>query len=198
MVDEVRERQIEAAHKAAYITKINPDLDLAGILDKLKLPSIDLNCSLWLAQELDLIGESDKETGRVEFLHDPEDGWKFGTGVERIRRQLVYALEQLAKKESDLTVEEVDGWCQGYAQHDIDIALATLVEERVIGTYDLTDPKDLKSTYTFYTLYENTEQMWGKTRFKVQPTGEEVPDNTTDDSDMETISDEEIAESENK
>ena len=178
MTDEIRERQIENAHKAAYIIKSNPDLDLAGILDKLKMPAIDINCSLWLAQELDLISEPNKETGNVEFLHDPEDGWKFGTGIERIRRQLVYALEQLAKKENDLTIEEVEGWCQGYALHDIEIARKTLVEERVIGTYELTDPKDLQSTYTFYTLYEHSEQMWGKTRFKVQPTGEEVPDNS--------------------
>lgn len=194
MTDEVRDRQIEAAHKAAYIIKSNPDLELAGILDKLKMPAIDINCSLWLAQELDLISEPNKETGKVEFLHDPESGWQFGTGIERIRRQLVYALEQLAKKENDLTIEEVDGWCQGYAPHDVEIALKTLLEERVLGTYDLTDPKDLQSTYTFYTLFEHSEQMWGKTRFKVQPTGEEVPE-TGEPTDETTNASEDAGES---
>jgi hypothetical protein len=61
------------------------------------------------------------------------------------------------------------------------IALGYLIHTKVLAQYELTDPEDLKSTYTFTSLYENSEQMWGRKYFEKQPTGDEVPEDPNDD-----------------
>lgn len=166
---------MENAHKAAYLIKSYPEKTLAEIMELMApMTAIELNTALWWATEAGLVTEPDKLTQIVTLAKEP-DKWFFGEAIENIEDQLVYAFGQLGKKEADLDETEITNWLAGYIARDQLIAVKHAIETKKLATYELTDPKDLKSTYTFYTLYENGEQQWGKNRFKVKPTGDEVP-----------------------
>ncbi len=163
------------AHKMAFMIKKYPEKTLADHLKVFVVPAIEINTSLWKAAELGLITEPDKETGICTYLKDPKK-WVFGSRVDDLITMLEYAFKELAKTERDLDEVYISNWTLGHEAYDVMIALGYLIETRVLAQYDLTDPEDLKSTYTFTTLYENSEQMWGRKYFIKEPTGEEVPD----------------------
>lgn len=166
---------LENAHKVTYIVQQYPQHTVPQIIQLLAMPAIEINTAFWYATNAGWLSEPDPETQRFTFLKAPEK-WAFGEAVDTLRDHLLYAFTELAKKENDLDENTLSGWCMGYPSHDQLIALSLMLNDKVLATYDLTDPKDLKSTYTFYTLYENGEQMWGRKNFKEQPTGEEVPE----------------------
>lgn len=166
---------IEAAHRAAYVVYQYPDKKMDDLIELFKLPAIEFNAAFWLAEDLGLITELDPETNLFTFVKAPDD-WTFGSSVEHLMEMITYGFQHMAARESELDEEQFGFWTLGYNPAHILIAMKRLIEKKVMATYDLTDPTDLKSTYTFYTLYENAEQMWSKNRFKVQPTGDEVPD----------------------
>lgn len=185
----VTNRLIENAHKFAFVVKHYdeltkrfpelvenfPDNQLQQILSVFTMPSIDVNAAIWKAAELELTTLPDKDSGQVSFIKTPET-WVLGDNVDTLANTLSYAFNQLGERESDLEEQMVNDWLMGYIGHDAFIALNLLLDNHVLATYELTDPKDLKSTYTFYTSYENSEQMWGRKMFKEQPTGEEKPE----------------------
>lgn len=162
----------EDAQKAAYIVYQYPEKNLDEVIACLAMPGVDINTALWAAQEAGYIAEPDLETGKMEFLKAPDD-WDFGDEERELEARILYCFRELAKKERDLEENYLTDWCHGYPGHDIIVAMKRLVENRQLNHYDLTDPKDLKSTYTFYSLFENSENMWGREYFKEQPTGEE-------------------------
>lgn len=171
---------IQNAHKIVHIIKQNPEKKLSEVIALLQMPAIDINAGIWAAEDLGFISEPDKETDTVEILKLPKK-WDFGPGVKELQEKIMYSFEKLAKREADLEEHYVKNWTAGYPSHDIDIAIETLIKAKKLARYELTDPKDLKSTYVFYSLYENGEQMWGAKQFKEEPTGEEVPDTTNVD-----------------
>lgn len=168
---------LENAHKIAFLVQQYPNKNLKEIIETAAMPALELNTAMWQAVDLGLISEPDKETGEIKLLQAPEK-WELGENVENLKAMIVYGFQHMAKSEQDLDEENFGFWTLGYNPRDILIAMKQLLEEKVMATYELTDPKDLKSTYTFYTLYENGEQLWGRKNFKEQPTGEEVPDNS--------------------
>lgn len=186
-------RRTENAHKFAFlvshydklvkqfpeIVERFPDNRLQQILAMLALPSIDINAAIWYSADLGLTTTPNKDTGQVEFIVSP-DQWILGDNIDTLSDTIVYAFTKLGERETDLEEHMVQDWLTGYAVHDSFIALNLLLSKRILATYELTDPEDLKSTYTFYTLAENSEQMWGRKSFKKQPTGEEKSDNNND------------------
>jgi len=163
------------ANKVAFLVKQYPEHTLTQIIGLLGMPSIDINTSIWAATEMGYITELDQETSRVLPGPDMPRKFTFGSKVNELMQKLHYAFSNLAQREEDLEENYVSNWTLGYDAHDVLIALSHLVNTKVLARYELTDPKDTESTYTFYSLYENGEQMWGKKQFKEEPTGEETP-----------------------
>lgn len=168
------------AHKIAFLIKRYPEKTLAEHLKVFLVPAIEINTAIWKAVELGLITEPDKETGKCTFLKDPDE-WQFGSRVDDLIAMLKYSFAELAKTERDLDEVYISNWTVGHEAHDVMIAIGYLLDTRVLAQYDLTDPEDLKSTYTFTTLYENSEQMWGRKYFEKLPTGDEVAQDPNDD-----------------
>lgn len=174
------------AHKFALLAKMYPDKPLEEIL-KLwtNTPGVDINTAIWHAVTLGLV--QDPVAGKPVVFVTAPDQWEFGQAVEDLRFELMYALHKMAEKEQDMDENFLGNWTLGYMPHDIMIAVDSLLDEKKLTRYTLTDPNDLKSTYTFYTLYENGEQMWGRKFFKEQPTGAETPDNNEEESEQENV-----------
>lgn len=171
---------VEHAHQIAFLVQQYPDHNIDKIISLIPVSPIHINTALWLAIDLGFIEDPADNGGKMILKKVPTE-WELGEGVEDLKLMLVYAFSKLAKKEQDLEENYVSNWTMGYPAHEVMIALKQLVNNKVLATYDLTDPLDLKSTYTFYTLYENGEQMWGRKSFAEQPTGMEQPisDDTT-------------------
>jgi hypothetical protein len=170
-------RLSENAHKVAFLIQQYPDKKLPDIIAMLVgWPEIDINAALWYAQDFGMI-ELDKDTGATKFLKEPEL-WSFGQRVQDIQDALLFCYHSnLVKRQYDLEEKDIADWLFGYPGCDIFVSLKDLIARKVLATYELTDPTDLKSTYTFYTLYENGEQMWGRVHFPhQQPTGAEKPE----------------------
>lgn len=168
----VTQRMHENAHKFAFLAKHYPQHDLPELVALMALPSIDVNAAIWVAVDEGLISEPTPDN-KLDFLKAPKK-WNFGENVADLKTSILYCFNKLAASEVDLAEQHVQDWTTGYMPHDVLVALKSLIEEKKLATYELVDPKDTASVYTFYSLFENSEQLWGKKQFKEQPTGEEV------------------------
>lgn len=170
----ITKKMSENAHKLVFLVEQYPEHTITQLMAMLQMPAVDINCAFWAAEELGFISEPVKETGEVKLLETPKE-WKFGDVQEELQAMIIYSFNKLAHKEEDLEETYLQNWLNGYSTHDVFVALKTLLNKRILGEYQLTDPNDLESTYTFYSLFPNTEQLWGRKQFKVAPVGDEKP-----------------------
>lgn len=168
----------ENANKIAYIVQQYPDKTLEEYMQIWQMPSIHINTGIWYAVEQGWIAEPDPVSKKIEFLKAPKK-WNFGEVVDDLVEMIPYAFAGLAKNEADMDEHQFSQWTLGYAPYDVLCAMKYLLEKGVLATYDITDHKDTESTYTFYTLAENAEKMWGRKFFKEDPIAaqtDQVPD----------------------
>lgn len=163
-------KMTENAHKIAFLISAYPEHTLNEIIKLVELPAIDINTAIWTAQELGFISQPNKETARLDVLKLPKV-WNFGPEEGALEDAILYSFQQLAKKETDLEENYLTEWTRGYSAHDVLIAMKQLINDKQLAEYTLNDTgKDgVVTPYTFYTLYENGEQMWGKKQFKKEP-----------------------------
>lgn len=64
--------------------------------------------------------------------------------------------------EVDLTIDELRGFIPMLPELHLKIAIET---SKLLTTYELADPKDKDSVYTFVTLKENAFNKWGEKQF---------------------------------
>lgn len=159
------QRMFQNANKIAYLVQQYPEHKLTEIIGLLQMPAIEINTAIWRATEEGFISEPDKDNGTIELLKAPET-WDFGTTVNDIKDMLLYSFAELSKKETDLEENYLSQWTAGYPTHDILIATRHLLETKELAQYMIED-KD--STYTFFTLYENRDKLWGRQQFKIDP-----------------------------
>lgn len=155
----------ENAHKVAYLVEQYPEHTLTQILGLLQLSSIDKNAAVWTARDLGLISEPDPETKRVALLEKPKQ-WVFGQDEYDLEQLILFAFRQLAKQETDLEEVYLANWTYGYPAHDVLVAEKRLTECGLLATYVI---EDSDSTYTFFTLNENKDKLWGRKQFKKDP-----------------------------
>lgn len=165
-------KMLENAHKVTFLIQQYPEHTLEQIISILQLPAIDINSAIWCAVNEGFI-EEPGSAGELALKTVPKK-WNFGNTVDELRDAIAYSFAELATKEKDLEENYLGNWTLGYNSHDVLIAMKQLLNDKVLAEYQLTDPEDLKSTYTFYTLWENSEQMWGRKSFKNAPVGDEV------------------------
>lgn len=162
---EISEQLEHMARKVAYLVKAYPEHTMGKITTLIQAPAIVINGSIWAAQDLGYISEPDSKTGVSKLLKEPES-WDMGEGLSEMKRLLVLAFTHLAEKETDLEEHYLSRWTQGFTSHDLLIALKQLEDDKVLAQYLLEDGKE---TYTFYTLYENRDKLWGRKQFKKDP-----------------------------
>jgi hypothetical protein len=158
-------KMLENAHKVAFLAEQYPEHTLGQIIALLQIPSIDINAAVWTAVEAGLISEPDKSTGTFQRLKTPAV-WAFGDTVRDLQNEIVYCFNKLARNETDLEENYLSQWTAGYTSHDVMICLNNLLNSNILSEYQI---EDGENSYTFYTLYENREQLWGRKSFKKDP-----------------------------
>lgn len=168
----------ENAYKFAYIASKYPKHKLPDVLALFSLPPVDQNLAIWYAERTGLLkvtmeGENKGEITMLDSLKDMPFTI-FGESTMLIKEKLIEALTFLAEKEADIEEISLSQWFAGYHSHDLLIALQLLLSENKIASYILKSieqdesGEEVPSEYTFYTLYANRGNRWGKKLFKDQ------------------------------
>lgn len=148
-------------HKILYLCKTYPKHSIKQLVGLLVMNPIDTNCALWRAQDEGYI----TITSDHYKIHKLPEQWEMGDEVLELMTQMTYLFERMARDKGDLSEEQLDVWCSGNLPQDQLIARNMLIENEILGTYDIYDPKD-ESTYKFYTLASNVGKRWGESHFK--------------------------------
>ena len=95
----------------------------------------------------------------------PDDNSDFGKDFERVKSTIYETITNLNSEGEDITDDNLYIWL-GVPLVVAKTALQVLVNELKLVKYSIRDPKDVKSKYYFYTLYENKGKFYGKKQFK--------------------------------
>lgn len=82
--------------------------------------------------------------------------------MNETREQLELFLEAQNSIEKDITLEDVHAFLPQVPELHLKIAISRSTK---LATYELSDPKDKESVYTFLTLAENLDKKWGTKQF---------------------------------
>jgi len=155
-------------HKFVYLANEYAGSKTAQLFKMFDFPLLDFQAASYLAEDLGYVAIKKKAKGdyRFEVLKLPEK-WEFGTETETLIDRLAYVFQRLEKDETDLAEWELNSWCEGYPAHDQFIAMKWLLNEGVLGTYDIviSNPKKLKLPDTVQTVYcvaGNEKKRWGE------------------------------------
>lgn len=153
----------ENAHKIAFLVEQYPKHKMSQIIDLLQMPLLDVNAGIWTAIELGLF-VLDKDN--VKLLEKSPEGKWFGKDVEELEEKILYCLTQANKGQSDLEEHTFGSWVSGYPAHNVLIAMRRLINQHLVAEYVIDDGEN---KYTFFTLYENRDEKWGRKQFKTDP-----------------------------
>lgn len=173
-------KALQDVHKAVFVINEYPKKTVNDIAQLLQMSPMDINIAVWRAEDMGLL-YVDKETHYAKVEMVPEK-WEFGESIDYLKSQIIYYLQHLARNEADIEETYLSNLAMGYPAHDLIIAIKQLLADRVIAEYTITDTTEIKpskkglkrgkkpefreDTYTFYSLWENSEQRWGEKQFK--------------------------------
>lgn len=174
------DKQTHDVHKLVYLANEYPDKTIRELGELFAMTMIEVNSAIWRAQDLGLLFV-DKQTGYFKVEMVPEK-WELGPEVEDLRVNILYVLGKLAEDEQDMEEHAFGVWTAGHGSHNVLTAMKSLLNENKVASYDLDDeqevpvskkakgrgkqPEIVKNTYTFYSLWDNAEQQWGRKQFK--------------------------------
>ena len=162
-------KQDKLINKLVYLANEYPEKDIIGISEMFNVSPLDFNYAVWQAQDKGYLTIDEKD-GKIIVNSLPE--WSFDDDVHFLIDAIPYIFTKLAEREDDMEENYLANWAQGYAGHDLAIALKWLLNDRRLGKYTIKDvSKDEKGKkvvdeYTFYSLFGNYEQQWGRKQFK--------------------------------
>lgn len=79
-----------------------------------------------------------------------------------VKEEIVQLIRNLNKDEKDMSAEELSTWIPGSTAERFKIFAYVTPE---LAMYEIADPKDKQSVYTFLTLKGNEDKLWGKKQF---------------------------------
>ena len=169
----MQNKQTEDMMKVVFIANEYPEKDIKGIAGSFSnMSPIDFNAACWRAQDEGYLA-IDKQTGKTDVLKVPDE-WVFGDAVEHLVSITPYVLSKLAEVEADPEENFYANYVNGYAGHDVVIAVRHMINKGIIATYEVKDVSEAEDgskvtdTYLFYTLPENVDKRWGEAQFKDQ------------------------------
>lgn len=96
-------------------------------------------------------------------------GSEIGQENMRLQNEILRVITSANEDENDVEAGTLNVWCRGVKPTEVELALHMLEKMGLMASYELADPKDKKSKYTFYTLWLNDGCKWGTKQFKKAP-----------------------------
>ena len=165
----------QTANILAVYSYYHPKETIDEIALDFKLPAALIINALYWGERNGLFtakkqGTQFKEITVTAMLDDNVD---FGKDFERVKSNILETITNLNSDGSDITDDNLFIWL-GVPFIIAKVALRLLVNEGKLVKYKITDPKDRKSVYLFYTLAENKDKFYGTKQFKVRPKEKDV------------------------
>lgn len=158
----------ENMHKFVYLANEYKGSKTAQLFKMFEFPLLDFQAASYLAEDLGYVKIIKKSKGdyRFEVLSMPED-LNLGDDVRYLINTLQFVFTRLEKDETDLAEWELNSWMEGYPTHDQFIAVKWLLNNGILGSYDITVsyPKEMKlpnDTRTYYCIAGNESKRWGE------------------------------------
>jgi len=158
----------EMAMQIVVMKEMHPKDTISKLAERLMFSPIFMINALDEGEKLGLfsrIKDEDQLTTVVPIKYSILMGLEFGKENFRIQNELVRVIASANKDKSDVESGTLDFWTRGIRPADLEIALHVLRKVGFIAKYDLVNPKDKDSTYTFYTMRVNEGKEWGKKQF---------------------------------
>lgn len=157
----------QTANILAFYSYYHPKESIDDIALDFKLPAANIVNGLYYGEREGLFTAKKKGPQFKEIVVNavPDDNSDFGKDLERVRGNILEIITNLNTDEEDITDDNLFIWL-GVPFIVAKVCLQLLVNEGKLVKYRITDPKDPKSKYHFYTLRENKEKFFGGKQFK--------------------------------
>lgn len=178
----LKDQGLHDVHKLVFLADAFPEKNIRKLVELFEVPPIVSNVAIWRAIDMGYI-VINPETEKVEIASLPEK-WEFGPDIEYLEQALIYTFARLARDESDMDENYLLNWLFGIPVQDQLIATKHLVATHVLATYTVENTTTLpaskkakgkgkkgevvKDVYTFWSLWDNAEQEWGRKQFEDQ------------------------------
>jgi hypothetical protein len=159
----------EIAYQVAIMHELHPKETISEIATRLMYSPLFIINALDEGEKMELFSRVKGEDTLI--ANAPVDyqsmlGLDFGQENVRLQNEILRVIASANADKNDVEEGTLMNWCRGIKPADIEIALHVLKQVEFIVSYELTDPKDKKSKYTFYSLRINEGNMWGTKQFK--------------------------------
>lgn len=164
----------EIVWQIAALHELYPKDTVSDIAGKLMLSPLYIINALEEGERMEMFQRQRDKKGTITEVIDtiaPID-WKnmandaFGLDIQRLQGELFRAIDSANSIQQDLEDGRLQAWCRGIKPAAVEIALYFLRKQELITNYELADPGDKKSVYTFHTLKPNAINQWGTKQFK--------------------------------
>lgn len=157
----------QTANILAFYSYYHPKESVDDIALDFKLPAALIVNGLYYGERNGLFTAKKKGPQYKEIAVQavPDDNSDFGKDLERVKSIILEIVTNLNTDQEDITDDNLYIWL-GVPFIIAKVALRLLVNEGKLVKYRITDPKDPKSKYHFYTLTENKDEFFGKVQFK--------------------------------
>lgn len=167
-MSEVTSKATHNMHKFVYLANEYKGSKTAQLYHMFQMPLLDYEAAAYLAQDLGFVKITEKVKGdfRFEVVSLPEK-IELDADLHDLIKTLTYVFKRLEKKETDLEQGELTAWMEGYPTHDQFIAMKWLLNEGVLGTYEIVTRSDKKlglpdTTRTMFCVAGNESKRWGE------------------------------------
>lgn len=161
----------EIARQLAVMVELHPEMTISEMAAELAFSPIFIINAIAEGKRMELIQRTDKfEDDKLELISpldlEQQGGFLFGEENSRLQREITQLLNDLAEEEKDIEHNQLEFWVRGVRPSALEISLHVLKQLDIIDSYELADPSDKKSKYTFYTLMRNSSHRWGRKQFR--------------------------------
>jgi len=139
-------------------------ITMGALASELMYPALFMIEALELGKNEGVL-KHDYDNDQLTVLKDYVNTY-MGEEIERVMDAILETVERENARKQDISLGLLQSWCVGIRPSACELALRRLVLDEELYEYDLADPRDAKSVYTFYTLVENRDEQWGKKQFK--------------------------------
>lgn len=159
----------EIALQIAIMHELHPKETISELAARLMYSPIFVINALDEGEKMELFGRvkgKDTLVSTCPVDYTTTLGTEFGTEQTRVQNEILRTIASANKDHDDVEDGTLNLWLRGVAPSQVEMAIHILKQLGFISSYELVDPKDVKSKYTFYTLRINEGKDWGKKQFK--------------------------------
>lgn len=165
----------QTANILAFYSYYHPKESVDQIALDFKIPAANIINGLYYGERTGLFTAKKKGAQYKEIVVQavPDATADFGKDLERVTANTYEIITNLNSDGEDITDDNLFVWL-GVPFVVAKTALQLLVNDGKIVKYRITDPKDVKSKYHFYTLTKNKDAFFGSKQFLRKPQKKDI------------------------